>query len=235
MATKITFIGAAPSVTTGADVVNAGPQTPSVADQNLANIRAAVDSKMPLAGSAGQAFSVGVLTQNGLALLAQASGSVLVGTADSTMYDTNAGPDMGPTYFKAKFTGGGGSSDAGTTFSNSSVSSDLGFWRNNSDGKTIRGATVYSAWENNTAGSEACALVFATMSGGARQSEKMRISPAGNVLINTAVDNASGALLQVSGGISASALPVYADNTAAAALVAGTMYRTLTGTVMIKY
>ena len=41
--------------------------------------------------------------------------------------------------------------------------------------------------------------------------------------------------LAVTGGITASALPVYADNTAAAALAAGTMYRTSTGDVMIKY
>ena len=62
----------------------------------------------------------------------------------------------------------------------------------------------------------------------------------GNVLIGTTTDdgvnklqvNGSG---RFAGGISASALPVYADNTAAAALLVGTMYRTSTGTVMIKY
>lgn len=41
--------------------------------------------------------------------------------------------------------------------------------------------------------------------------------------------------LSITGGISVSALPTYADNTAAAALTAGKFYRTSTGVVMVKY
>jgi hypothetical protein len=44
VATKITFIGAAPVATTGADVVNNGPVTPAVLDQNFANMRSTVDT-----------------------------------------------------------------------------------------------------------------------------------------------------------------------------------------------
>ena len=62
MATKLTFIGALPTVTTGADVVNAGPQTPAVADQNLANMRAGIDARAALAGSATQDFAAKTLT-----------------------------------------------------------------------------------------------------------------------------------------------------------------------------
>lgn len=66
MATKITFIGAAPAPTSGADVVNNGPQTPAVADQNLANLQAAVDGKSPIAGpGSSQAFATGALTVSG--------------------------------------------------------------------------------------------------------------------------------------------------------------------------
>lgn len=52
---------------------------------------------------------------------------------------------------------------------------------------------------------------------------------------NATVAEFSSTGLAVTGEISASALSVYADNTAAAALAAGTMYRTSTGVVMIKY
>lgn len=63
--------------------------------------------------------------------------------------------------------------------------------------------------------------------------ERMRFTNTGNVLIGDSVA-VSGAKLEVTGAISAT-LQVFADNTAAAALATGTMYRTATGQVMIKY
>ena len=63
--------------------------------------------------------------------------------------------------------------------------------------------------------------------------ERARITAAGNLLVGTTTDN--GARLQVAGTMSVSTLPVYADNTAAAALAAGMMYRTATGVIMVKY
>lgn len=63
MPTKLTFIGTKPTATSGTDVQNAGAQTIAVADQNLANLQAAVDGKAPLAGpGSGQAFATGPLT-----------------------------------------------------------------------------------------------------------------------------------------------------------------------------
>lgn len=80
MSTKIITIGAVPAETTGADVANNGPHSPATLDQNIANLRAAVDraavasdtntalaGKSPIAGpGSGQAFSVGELTATGL-------------------------------------------------------------------------------------------------------------------------------------------------------------------------
>lgn len=70
MATKLTFIGAKPAETTGTDVQNAGPQSVAVADQNLANLQAAVDDKSPLGGPGSTVdFSVGKLTAAGNILI----------------------------------------------------------------------------------------------------------------------------------------------------------------------
>lgn len=50
MPTKITTIGAVPAETTGTDVANAGPVTPAIYDQNIANLRAAVDRALVALG-----------------------------------------------------------------------------------------------------------------------------------------------------------------------------------------
>lgn len=62
MSTPIIFVGTAPTPTTGADTVSHGPHDAASIDQNMANLRSVLDGKMPLAGSAGQAFTIGALT-----------------------------------------------------------------------------------------------------------------------------------------------------------------------------
>ena len=65
--------------------------------------------------------------------------------------------------------------------------------------------------------------------------EKARITDTGNFLVGTTTDNGSGAKLQVNGTASLASVPVYADNAAAASLATGTIYRTSTSQLMIKY
>ncbi len=90
-----------------------------------------------------------------------------------------------------------------------------------------------------TAGSMQGAVVVRT---GATPTERLRVEPDGNVVIgNPGV--AGAALLDVNGSFRATGLPsltglsVYADNTAALAggLVAGDVYRTSTGVLMVTY
>lgn len=67
MATKIITVAATPpAVSTGADYNKGAPLNAVEFDQNLVNLRAAVDGKAALAGSASQAFSASVLTVGGI-------------------------------------------------------------------------------------------------------------------------------------------------------------------------
>lgn len=66
MSTPIIFVGTAPTPTTGSDTVSHGPHDAASIDQNMANLRSVLDGKMPLAGSAGQAFIIGALTASSL-------------------------------------------------------------------------------------------------------------------------------------------------------------------------
>jgi hypothetical protein len=140
--------------------------------------------------SASGAVTLSGGTANGVAYLngskVVTSGSALtfdgtnfaVGTSNFDMYDTNAGSNVS-TYYRLKYTGGNGSTNVGTVFSNDSSGSALGFWRNNSSSKPVRGVAISADWSSITAGSEAASLIFSTQTGGASVSEQMRLTSTG--------------------------------------------------------
>ncbi|MFC4740006.1 hypothetical protein ACFO3U_08365 [Flavobacterium ponti] len=108
---------------------------------------------------------------------------------------------------------------------------DLGSIRfSGHDGANFLGSSASIAAvaeENFTSNSYATGIRLMTLpSGSAIVQERMRITSSGSVGIGTTTP---GSKLAVVG------LPVYADNTAAAALSIGDFYRTSTGVVMVKY
>ena len=101
-----------------------------------------------------------------------------VGTSNVEMYDTNAGANVS-TFYRFKYTGGNGSTNVGVAFSNDSSASALGFWRNNSATKPVRGAAISADWSSIAAGSESASLIFSTQSGGTVVAEQMRLTSTG--------------------------------------------------------
>ena len=73
MSTPIILVGPLPSVTTGADTINNGPHSPASIDQNMANLRAAIDTKMPLSGTDSAVTFGSVTVNNGLLVAAGGS------------------------------------------------------------------------------------------------------------------------------------------------------------------
>ena len=131
-----------------------------------------------------------------------------VGTSNFEMYDTNAGSNVS-TFYRLKYTGGNGQTNVGTAFSNDSSGSALGFWRNNSAAKPVRGAAISADWASITAGSESASLIFSTQSGGSAASEQMRLTSTG-LGIGTSSPSVK---LQVSGSTAAGAISTRVTNT----------------------
>jgi hypothetical protein len=129
-------------------------------------------------GTAGNAIT---FTQ---AMTLTSDANLLIGTSDASMYDTNGGSNVGPTYYKAIFTGGGGSANYGFTASNGNSDAGIGMWGVNSASKRLRISAVISQYTSNTAGSEASLMSFHTQGSGVL-TERARIDGSGNFLVNT--------------------------------------------------
>lgn len=80
MPTKIITIGVVPVETTGADVVNNGPHSPATLDQNIANLRAAVDRALVALGG----FSASQTPGAGDIIVVGAGGSTVLPGSIST-------------------------------------------------------------------------------------------------------------------------------------------------------
>lgn len=140
-----------------------------------------------------------------------ASGQLLVGSGTTgTIFDFNT--QVAGTidaYYKFFASGGNGNYGVGTCFSNSNADADLGYWRQNTAGKNIRGAVIQSAWSSTTAGAETCGMVFWTKPSSSTSGvfERMRITPDGAVGINIV---SPGALFDVGGNVSGNAQAIFA-------------------------
>jgi hypothetical protein len=135
---------------------------------------------------------------NGEAARFNASKQLLIGTTSGSMYDTNAGSDVGSTYYSTLISGLSASTN-GLAISNSTTDTDIGWWRNNSSSKPIRGLVIHSSWSSNTAGSEAVSMSFSTMNAGVL-AERMILSNTGNLAVGTSTLRSR---ITASGGISA--------------------------------
>lgn len=94
-------------------------------------------------------------------------GRVLLGDTDGSMYDTNAGSDVGG-YYPAKITGGTGGTSAGVVVG-SGTNGTVGFYKGNTAGKDVVTSVVNGQTQVNTAGSEDGRLLFKVMRSGALQ------------------------------------------------------------------
>jgi hypothetical protein len=151
-------------------------------------------------------FRPGITSNGGInseAARFNSSKQFLYGTTSGSMYDTNAGSDVGSTYYGVVLAGLISSTN-GVTISNTASDTDIGWWRNNSASKPIRGLVIRSAWSSNTAGSEAVDMTFGTMNAGALV-ERMRIQYDGQVGLGTTAVSSFGhggtyKILQISNG-----------------------------------
>jgi hypothetical protein len=143
-------------------------------------------------GTAGNAIT---FTQ---AMTLTSDANLLIGTSDASMYDTNGGSNVGPTYYKFILTGGGTSQAYGFTVSNGGSDAAMGLWGLNSASKRLRIAGILGQYTSNTAGSEASVMTFSTMGSGVL-TERARIDSSGNFSIGTT--GTAGGVLTIGGGI----------------------------------
>jgi hypothetical protein len=152
-------------------------------------------------GTAGDAIS---FTQ---AMTLTAGGNFLVGTTDASMFDTNAGADVGG-FYRLIATGGGGAVAYGFTASNGGADGKMSIWGTNSASKRLPICSVGSSYSSNTAGSESSFMSLFTMGSGVL-SERARIDSSGNVLVGSTSESGGGERLFVSASLNGTAQRIY--------------------------